>query len=130
MTPAEAIDQSRETIARLESVIAGLEKLPDSVQVDSVSATGILFRNATYAENMATLHVIRQAFGEVELYQYYASYDGTLALQYETQSVSVILYCTDTENALARASGGKCRLVTERREIVDQTVVCGIGGES
>ena len=130
MTPAEAIDQSRQTIARLTLAVAALEKLPDSVQVDSAGLSGILIRPSTYAENMATLHAIRQAFGEVELYQYYASYDGTLALQYKTQAVSITLYCTDIENALARVSGGKCKIVTQKREIIDQTVVCGIGGES
>lgn len=104
-----------------QKTLETLENIPSNVDIWFTTSDYIQLTPKTYAENMQSIHAIRKNTN-LDL----ASYDmngNDLHLRYESPGFDVICACTDAENALKRASGGKCTLKVEALTTTETSTV-------
>ena len=97
-----------------------LEMLPESLDASSAYLNTVHLNAAPYAENMETLHLIREHCGNYKLGWYGTSRKDVLSLQYIFDGFKLFMTCTDAENALAIVSDGKCKF-EDTEEIIKAT---------
>jgi hypothetical protein len=120
MTIQETVERLTQTYTRQMNM---LELFPD-LDIRYVSDSTISLGHATYAENMHTLHQIRQTL-PATLESYYMN-GPTLSLRYVSGPLDIIFYCTDVEHALLKVGGGKCSLQSQTTTETTQEVVCAL----
>jgi hypothetical protein len=124
-------EQARKT-QRLAQTLDLVETLPDSLDIDAIEIGRVYLPNATYAENMETLHNLRKNH-KLELDSYYLSgyQQKVLALCYAADkdedgnnAFLLHMYCTDLDNALQHVGQGRCKVVEVVESYTQQKVVC------
>ena len=113
---------------RYDRQISILESLPNTIEFDGMDDIRMQLPNATYEENVETLHTLRQNCGNYKLIAYYAC--GTLlAVIYSFGDFQIIMYYTDRDSALDTISKGKCRIVVNEETRKTEDVVCELESE-
>ena len=109
---------------------SAIDSLPDGIDIDGIQpdlldSFRVAIANATFEENTETLHQLRQHCGNYKLGGYYAC-GSLLALEYKFSNFSVMMYCTDQDNALNILGNGKCRIEMIEKSQNSMEVVCAV----
>ena len=137
MNKSDAISQlTRDQLRKFNRYAQTLDLvngLPESLNIEVIDTGYVYLANATYDENMETLHEIRKDH-QLKLDRYYLagfSSNKALALSYNVDpdengesNLSIVMYCTDLDNALEHVGQGRCKIVETPVTYTEKRVVC------